>query len=78
MVRINYNIFQALFQAMSIVGLGERGCALQKQRSTGMLPEEAKIFLQELFDRGEADSSEKVRCGMLQFLVKQMFATYLN
>ena len=48
------------FQALSNVGLGERGCALQKQRSGGTLPEAAKEFLRELFDAGEENSSEKV------------------
>lgn len=57
--------FYTTFQAVRVVGLGERGCALPKQRSSGGLPEEAKLFLQELFDRGEANSSEKVRLCML-------------
>ena len=57
-------ISNKIFQAVRIVGLGERGCALPKHRTKGSLPEEAKIFLQDLFDRGDANSSEKVRLGM--------------
>ena len=66
-----------MFQAVRTVGLGERGCALPKTRSSGLLPEEAKIFLQDLFDRGEENSSEKVRLGMLYSILKQLFTAKL-
>ena len=53
------------FQALSIAGIGKRGCALQVQRSGGMLPERAKEFLRDLFDKGEENSSEKVTLGIM-------------
>lgn len=45
---------------MKTAGLGEVGCGLPKQRTSGELPKEAKAFLEVLFEKGEIDSSEKV------------------